>query len=76
MNLATSNFGVQEQPRKPGEILPDVFPVQPAWLDGHLLPSERPGLGIEIDEAAARKHPFQPAQFPQWRREDGSVTNW
>ncbi len=76
MNLATPNFGVQEQPRKPGEILPDVFPVQPEWRDGHLWPSDRPGLGLELDEAAARRQPLRAAQFPQWRREDGSVTNW
>jgi len=76
LNLACPNFGVQEQPRKPGTILTDVVPVQPDWEDGHLLPPERPGLGIEFDREAAKKHPFQMREHPQLRRLDGSVTNW
>jgi galactonate dehydratase len=76
LNLATSNFGVQEQPRRTGTILTDVVPVQPDWKDGYLLPSARPGLGIEFDREAARKHPFQMRELPSLRRLDGSFTNW
>jgi len=74
-NLAVPNFGVQEQPTKPG-MLADVVPVQAEWKDGYLLPPTRPGLGIEFDRDAARKHPFQMAELPHLRREDGSFTNW
>jgi L-alanine-DL-glutamate epimerase-like enolase superfamily enzyme len=28
------------------------------WEDGYILPPEAPGLGIEIDEALARAHPY------------------
>jgi L-alanine-DL-glutamate epimerase-like enolase superfamily enzyme len=76
LNLAVPNFGVQEQPRRPGEVLPDVVPVQPEWRDGSLLPPTRPGLGIEFDREAARRHPFRLAELPQLRRRDGSFTNW
>src|SRR5579884_995063 len=76
LNLATSNFGVQEQPRRTGTVLTDVVPVQPEWKDGYLLPSRRPGLGIEFDRDAARKHPFQMRELPHLRRLDGSFTNW
>ncbi|MFL5806386.1 MAG: galactonate dehydratase [Roseiflexaceae bacterium] len=76
LNLAVPNFGVQEQPRRTGTVLTDVVPVQPDWQDGYLLPPERPGLGIEFDREAARKHPFQMAELPQLRRLDGSFTNW
>lgn len=77
LNMATSNFGVQEQPRKPSEMLPEIVPVYPEWQDGYLLPPDRPGLGIEFDREAARRHPAQ----EQWRRTnlrrlDGSFTNW
>jgi galactonate dehydratase len=75
-NLACPNFGVQEQPSKPGTMMADVFPVQPKWEDGYLLPPERPGLGIEFDRAAARKQPFQMTELPHLRRLDGSFTNW
>ncbi|MCL5994701.1 MAG: galactonate dehydratase [Chloroflexi bacterium] len=76
LNLACPNFGVQEQPRKPSELLSDVVPVQPEWQDGYLLPPARPGLGIEFDRAAARKSPFRMTELPHLRRADGSFTNW
>jgi len=76
LNLACPNFGVQEQPARPGTVLADVVPVQPEWEDGYLLPSERPGLGIEFDREAAKKHPFQMTEPPHLHRADGSVTNW
>jgi galactonate dehydratase len=74
-NLAVPNFGVQEQPRKPG-VLADVVPVQPEWEDGYLLPPDRPGLGVEFDREAARAHPFQMTELPHLHRLDGSLTNW
>ncbi len=76
LNLACPNAAVQEQPAKPGTTLVDVVPVQPEWQDGYLLPSERPGLGIEFDRDAARQHPFHMTEPPHLRRRDGSVTNW
>jgi galactonate dehydratase len=76
LNLACPNFGVQEQPRKPIDLLSDVVPVQPEWQDGYLLPPDRPGLGIEFDREAAQKSPFRMTELPHLRREDGSFTNW
>lgn len=76
LNLAVPNFGVQEQPQKPGTMLTDVVPVQPEWEDGYLLPSARPGLGIEFNREAAKRYPFQMTELPHLRRLDGSVTNW
>lgn len=76
LDLATSNFGVQELPRVPGSVLPEVFPVQAPFERGCLLPPTRPGLGVEFDEEAARAHPYRPAQGPQLHRDDGSFTNW
>ena len=76
LNLACNNFGVQEQPRRPGTMLTDVVPVQIEWQDGYLLPPTRPGLGVEFDREAAKRYPFQNVGLPQVRREDGSFTNW
>lgn len=76
LNLATSNFAVQEQPRRPGTMLTDVVPVQMPWQDGYLLPPTAPGLGVEFDREAARRHPFQLRDLNRLRREDGSFTNW
>ncbi|NBP76352.1 MAG: galactonate dehydratase [Proteobacteria bacterium] len=76
LNLSSPLVGVQEQPRKPGTSLMDVVTVQVPWENGYLLPPTRPGLGIDFDRDAARKHPFQIAELPQLRRLDGSITNW
>jgi L-alanine-DL-glutamate epimerase-like enolase superfamily enzyme len=75
-NLATSNFGVQEQPRKPGTMLTDVVTGQAEWEDGYLLAPTAPGLGIEFDREAAKEHPFQKSELPHLQRLDGSFTNW
>jgi L-alanine-DL-glutamate epimerase-like enolase superfamily enzyme len=76
LNLASSNVGVQEQPRRPGTYATDVVPVQVPWQDGYLLPPDRPGLGVEFDREAARRSPFQMTESPHLRRLDGSFTNW
>ena len=76
LNLATPNFGVQEQPRRPGETLADVVTGQPVWEGGYLLPPTPPGLGIEFDREAAKRYPFQQTELPRLRRDDGSFTNW
>jgi len=76
LNLACPNVGVQEQPARLGTMLTDVFPVQPEWEDGYLLPPTRPGLGIEFDREAAKKHPFQMGEAQHLYRRDGSLTNW
>jgi L-alanine-DL-glutamate epimerase-like enolase superfamily enzyme len=76
LNLACPNFGVQEQPNRPGTTLADVVPVQSQWEDGYLLPPTRPGLGIEFDRKTAQQHPFRMTEPPHLRRLDGSITNW
>jgi galactonate dehydratase len=76
LNLACPNVGVQEQVWEVGALLADVIPVQPEWEDGCLLPPEGPGLGIEFDREAAKKHPFRQTELPRLHRADGSFTNW
>ncbi|HEX5416484.1 MAG TPA: mandelate racemase/muconate lactonizing enzyme family protein [Chloroflexota bacterium] len=77
LNLAIPNVGVAEQPRKPGSNVTDFFPVQIGWEDGYLVPSDRPGLGVEFDEKAALASPPQPpGRGRLLRRDDGSITNW
>ena len=73
LNLATSNFGVQEQPRRPGTTLTDVSRSRWRGQDGYLLPPTLPGLGIEFDREAARRAPFQMTENPHLRRLDGRL---
>ena len=76
--LASSLVGVMELARVPGTILPEVFPVQAPFADGHLLVPEAPGLGVELDEAAAAQRPYQETggRGVGYRRDDGSYANW
>lgn len=39
-------------------------------------PNERPGLGIEINEAEVKKHPFQQEELQRTFYSDGSVGDW
>jgi galactonate dehydratase len=41
-----------------------------------VTPSEKPGLGVEINEAAIQKHPFQQELPQQVFHADGSVGDW
>jgi galactonate dehydratase len=77
VDIACSNFGVQECPRIPGTTLTDVFPVQVEWEDGYLLLPGRPGLGVEFDPEAAARQPFRDTGTARlFERLDGSLTNW
>ena len=77
LNLAIPNFGVQEQSRRPGTSMTNVFPLQVEWEDGYLLPPDRPGLGVEFDREAAKKHPFQQSPRSDYKsRLDGTFRHW
>lgn len=76
LDLATSNFAVQECARIPGEVLSDLFPVQVPFDRGNMLPPTAPGLGVEIDESAISRYPVMDGDCPRLQRADGSFTNW
>ncbi len=76
LDLATSNFAVQECARIPGEVLAELFPQQVPFKEGNLLPPTEPGLGITFDASAIPKYPVMPGDCPRLHRADGSFTNW
>ena len=43
------------------------------YKDGFALAPERPGLGLELNEAEAKKYPYQPKHWTSLRRSDGSI---
>jgi galactonate dehydratase len=59
------------------EIVQEGFTVQTVPVAGKVvLPSSKPGLGIELDEAAIARHPFQPEAEQRVYYADGSVGDW
>lgn len=53
-----------------------LFPVQPRLVGTTFPVPDAPGLGIEIDETAARAQSWKFWEAPHLKRRDGSVTNW
>lgn len=76
LGFATPNFLIQEVMRSDvpwrDEVVSGVAPI----VDGHTLPPQGLGIGIDINMTAAAKHPFQEGRPPQWYHADGSVTDW
>jgi mannonate dehydratase len=80
LDLASSNFGIQE-----GGIIrgleAEIFKGCATYKDGYLWASDKPGWGIEVDEALAAKYPFREGRnnlnggWGVIRRYDGTVIN-
>lgn len=76
LGIAAMNFGIQEI-YLPNEEVLEVFPGAPTPTDGVLKVNDKPGFGIDIDLAAAKKYPLPDHKYngawPEIRRADGSI---
>ncbi|QDQ14652.1 galactonate dehydratase [Streptomyces spectabilis] len=82
----TPNFLIQEQSRGlhyhdegVADLLSYVVDTEPfRFIDGHAHRTDRPGLGVEIDEAAVRAADRRGHAWrnPVWRQPDGSFAEW
>jgi galactonate dehydratase len=76
-DLATPNFLIQEDMLGDVPWRFDVVRTNMRSENGYWLPPQEPGLGVEVDEKEARKHPFQPEILEQMVfHDDGSVAEW
>jgi mannonate dehydratase len=78
LDLAIPNFGIQEA-REFTQAEQDAFPGCPKLHNGYYHVTDRPGLGIEINEKVAARFPItdNPPFDLRWgnlRRRDGTVT--
>jgi len=73
LDLWAPNFGIQEWCRFP-EVVYEIFPGTPEVRDGYMYPNDKPGLGIDVDEALAAKFPCEDEiiGWTQTRLPDGS----
>ena len=74
--LCAPNWLIQEAIRADVPWRADVTSEPIIVKDGYIYPSEKPGLGIEINEAEAAKHPFQQEVLMQPYHPDGAVADW
>jgi mannonate dehydratase len=68
-DLSVPNFGIQEYMRH-SEGTDQVFPHSYTFADG-MFPGDKPGLGVEIDEALAAQFPYRRSYLPINRKLDG-----
>ena len=75
LDLWAPNFGIQEWCNFP-EHMYEIFPGLPEVRNGYMYPSDKPGLGIDINEDLAANYPCQDEVewWTQTRLPDGSPT--
>lgn len=76
LNVSAFNFGIQEDGTV-DDTVKEVVKGGPVYKDGYLTMEDKPGIGCDIDEEAAKKYPYKRAYIPICRRpEDGSLCDW
>jgi mannonate dehydratase len=74
-DLSVHNFGIQEYMPHTAET-DKVFPHAYSFDNGMMHPGDAPGLGVDIDESVAARHPYQRAYLPVNRKLDGTMHDW
>jgi mannonate dehydratase len=72
LDLTNNNFGIHEHFEYP-QVVQDIFQGCLEIKGGYAWVSEKPGWGIEVDEALAAKHPITDERPNEFRTTDGSV---
>jgi mannonate dehydratase len=72
IDLAVWNFGLQES-HSFNSKAQEVFPGCPIIKNGYLYVNEAPGLGVDINEAAAAKYPVGTKSNWTVRKRDGTI---
>ncbi|MGQ9918798.1 MAG: enolase C-terminal domain-like protein [Bryobacteraceae bacterium] len=72
VSLSVPNFGIQEESRGWGPGAREVFSDFPVVKDGCVTINDKPGLRVEVNEAAARKYPYVKRLRPTIRRQVGT----
>jgi len=75
LDISIPNFGVQEMVFFP-EVTREIIPGGPTFKDGYMDVSDAAGLGTDVNEELAKKHPYRRSYLPTARRKDGAVQDW
>ena len=59
------NFLIQESIETFGGFYAELVKEPIRWQDGYIIPPDKPGLGIELNEEVAAAHPYTGPVFPQ-----------
>jgi mannonate dehydratase len=72
VSLSVTNFGIQEFATGWSGPIFEVFSDAPKYANGAVTVNDKPGLGIEVNEAAAAKYPYVRRLRPSIRLPDGT----
>jgi galactonate dehydratase len=61
--LTLPNFLILESLKQWDGFHAELLKKKIEWQDGHVIPSEEPGLGVELDEAVCEAHPWEGPQL-------------
>ncbi|HUY81563.1 MAG TPA: D-mannonate dehydratase ManD [Acidobacteriaceae bacterium] len=73
--VAVHNAAIQEHMPHTAET-DEVFPHHYSFKNGYMHPGDAPGLGVDLNEDLAAKHPYQRAYLPVNRKLDGTLFDW
>jgi len=76
LNIWAPNFGIQEFVGFGTELSNTVFSHDMRLENGMVFVADTPGLGVDFDEAEAKKHPYKRSYLPVSRLEDGTLWSW
>jgi galactonate dehydratase len=76
LGFATPDFLIQEVMRGDVPWRDEVVDGGPVVDGGRAALPTRPGIGIEVDEVAAARHPYERETLVRWFHDDGSVADW
>lgn len=76
LNACTPNAVILEHVHQSPPWRYEIFEGGYTVKDGYAELPTKPGLGLELNEAEAAKHPYRPDLRPMWVWEDGSVADW
>jgi galactonate dehydratase len=76
LGFATPNFVIQETWRADVPWRFEVLSESLELADGVAKLPTNPGLGVEVDEREAAKHPFQQEPLMRYFHPDGAVADW
>lgn len=58
ISTCSPNFLIQESILTWGGFYAEILKEPVQWQDGYIIPSKKPGLGVELNETVAEQHPY------------------
>jgi 2-dehydro-3-deoxyphosphogalactonate aldolase len=58
IDICSPNFLIQEGIETWGGFHAEILKEPIVWEDGYIIPSNKPGLGVELNEEVAARHPY------------------